>query len=504
MKKLIYLCVTASLLLVNCTDLEEEPQGFLSPVGFVKTTEDLQAVVNGSYSYLASESCWGRKYVLSLLLRSDMCTIGDLTTPSRRQEVDRFEMDATSGMVSAFWPTMYAIIGNANTAIAAAEFVEDEEAKVNAVSAQARFMRAFTYYHLVRTFGDIPYLDFPVTDPSQVEGITKTDQATVYQEIIKDLEFAKIWLPNQQSFRSLPSKGTAAAYLASVYLTLEQWQKAYNEAKFVIDNSGSFDYSLESDFANLFNASLQPGLKETVFSVDFRGGDQDDGGNLSRDFMAPITGIRGSVSAAAEGWSVAVPSLEVFDSFDDNDYRKAASFITEMIDINGDLVQWPDFGNYSRGVSRPSIRKYYGSPGTTSNNGRDSDINYATMRYAEVLLIAAEALNEVSGPSGEAYGYVNQVRARARNTPDGVNVSPADISGLSKDQFRDAVLEERRIELAFEYKRWYDQKRRGLWDGYSAGGIEPQAGFTLPRDLLFPFPQLELDNSPGIIQNPGY
>lgn len=508
MKRLFYLCMSSLLLIAGCTDLEENPEGFLSPTGFVKTTEDLQAIVNGSYSYLASEEFTGRKMCLSLLLRGDMCTIGDPTTPSRRQEVDQFAMTSTNGMVSAFWPRGYAIIGNANTAIAAAEFVEADEAAVNAIVGQARFIRAYTYYHLVRIFGDVPYIDFAVTDPAQIEGITRTPTAQVYEGIKEDLEYAKQWLPNTQPFRSLPSKGSAAAYLASVHLTLGEWQQAYDEAKFVIDNSGSFDYSLEADFQNLFvGGPVQEGLKETVFSVDFKGGDQNDAnpGNLSRDYMASVTGPRGSISGAAEGWSVAVPTIEVFESFDDNDYRKKVSFITEMIDGDGALVQWPDFGNYSRNVPRPHIAKYYRFPGESSNNGRDSDYNYAVMRYAEVLLIAAEALNEISGPTGEAYGYVNQVRARARNTPDGVSAFPEDIaSGLSKDQFRDAVIEERRIELAFEFKRWYDQKRRGLFGSFQPGGLDPQPNFTVSRDVLFPLPILELNNSPGITQNPGY
>ena len=510
MKKNVLFSFLVAILFIGCSDLEENPEGQLSPDGFVQNVDDLQAVVNGSYSYLASEEFWGRKYVLAIMLRSDMVDIGDPATQPPRIQVNNFEMATDNSMVGTFWPRIYAVIGNANTAIAAAETLEGEDQnEVNGVVAQARFLRAFGYYHLVRTFGAVPYLDFAVTEPSQVDGILRTPEEDVYKGIIADLEFAKEWLPDNPAVRSLPGKGTAAAYLASVYLTTEQWQKSYDEAKFVIDNAGTFNYALEPDFQNLFDGdnSVQPNLKETVFSVDFKGGDQNnaDPGNLSRDYMAPITGIRGYESAAREGWSVAVPSLAVYDSFDDNDYRKEVSFITEMTDINGNFVTFESFGNYNKGVSRPSIAKYFLKPGATfSNNARDSDINYAAMRYAEVLLIAAEALNEVSGPSAEAYGYINAVRARARNTPDGVANFPEDLDGLSTEQFRDAVLEERRIELAFEYKRWFDQKRRNLWDGFKPGGLEPRPSFVLPKNALFPLPQNELSISTSLTQNPGY
>ncbi|MGY3791667.1 RagB/SusD family nutrient uptake outer membrane protein [Aquimarina sp. 433] len=501
MKRIIFILIMAATW-SGCTDLEEEPIGILAPETFFTTTDNLQAAVDGAYGHIASEQFWGRKFTLSLLLRGDMVTIGDPTTSSRRIEVDEFRMNGDNGMVTSFWPRSYAIIGSTNYAIEGAASVEGTEEEVNAIVAQARFVRAFTYYHLVRIFGEVPYIDFAVREAEALSSIEKTSVEEIYEGIIEDLEFAKTWLPDQQPFRSMPSKGTAASYLASVYLTIGNWQGAYDEATFVINNSGRFGYALEADFQDLFDATKADGLVEHIFSIDFKGLDVISGAP-GIDFLPPVTGMRGP---DIEGWSVAVPTVAVFDSFDDNDYRKAVSFDTEAV-FDGVTVPWQDFGTANRGVSRPHIAKYYRFPGTAGNNNRDSDHNYGAMRYAEVLLIAAEASNELSGPTGEAVDYINQIRARARNAAGTMNNFPEDLtSGLSKDQLRDAILEERRIELAFEFKRWYDIKRLNLgMEVFGPTSMEPQTNFDSTRDYLFPLPDDELGRNPNLLpQNPGY
>ncbi|MEM9260909.1 MAG: RagB/SusD family nutrient uptake outer membrane protein, partial [Bacteroidota bacterium] len=137
-----------------------------------------------------------------------------------------------------------------------------------------------------------------------------------------------------------------------------------------------------------------------------------------------------------------------------------------------------------------------------------SDNNYVAMRYAEILLIAAEAGNMVGRPADEVYGYLNQVRARARNWPNGTSDFPADVSGsMSQQEITDLILEDRRLELAFEFKRWYDIKRYDLGDEVfkGANSLEPHDNFTASRDYLLPLPQDELDRNPNLApQNAGY
>lgn len=510
MKNLKYLFLSLLLPLVACSDLQEEPVGLLSPDGFFKSTQDLQTTINGAYGNMATEAFWGRRLSLSLMVKSDMVGIGDMKTTPRRIDHDRFTVAADNGMITSFWPKSYQIIAGANEAIAGAQNLSSPEAMVNPILAQAYFVRAYTYFHLVQLFGDIPYLDKPVSDVETMGKISKTKQADVYTNIIADLEFAKQWLPDKQPTRALPSKAAAAGYLASVYLTIENFPKAYQEAKFVIDNEGKFDLELVADFQDLFVATKQQAQKESLFSIDFNGFSDGDTG---RDYQGALTGIRANErtdgrSDIGEGWSVAVPSIAVYNAWDKRDYRKRVSLDTIGV-FKGVIRPFSYFPTASSlNIASAYIAKYSRFPGVVSlGNARGSETNYAQMRYAEVLLIAAEALNETTPGTTEANGYVNRVRARARNRA-GVMVNfPMDVTpGLSKDAFRTMVLEERKWELAFEFKRWYDIKRRKLGtEVFAPTGLEPQANFDPNRDYLLPLPSDELGRNPNLEpNNPGY
>lgn len=502
-----FLLTALTGLLFSCVDLEEKPVGILAPESMFKTPKDVETAVFGAYGWMATERLYGRQFVTALMLRGDMVDIGDRGTPAERQQVNDFNMDDNNNMVNQFWPVWYQVISAANAAVAGGESLKLPEAEINPLLAEARFVRAFAYQHLVQVFGDIPYIDFFITDPNLVKDITKTPQAEVYANIVADLEFAKQWLPDKQpnSVRSRPSKGTAAAYLASVYLAQQDYPKAYAEAKYVIDNKDKFGYDLVADFQDLFRAPQSPSMKEHIFAIDFLGLQRGPGG-ANDDLIAPMTGVRGG-DAPRSGWSVAVPSLAVYNTWDSRDYRKEVSFEDSLL-IRGVKQPYTAFPN----TQRPHIAKYTRFAGNSNTEGRYSDHNYATMRYAEVLLIAAEASAEVNGPNAEAAGYLNQVRARARNwagkqTSFPANVNLVDVLTMSKQDFVDLILEERRLELAFEYKRWYDIKRRKLGDKVfkGANSLEPHANFSAARDYLMPLPRKELQMNPSLgPQNPGY
>ncbi len=503
MKNFKYLGIfLAFATVVGCSDLEEVPVGRLSPDGLVKSPADVQTLVNGAIGNMATERYWGRKLSLPIMLRSDMVSIGDQGTPGRRREVNNFSMGADNGMVTTLWPRAYQVIAGTNEAIAAAATLEVPAEQIDPITGQAYFFRAYTYYHLVRLFGDIPYLDAPVVNVEEASQISKTPANEMYANIINDLEEAKASLPNTQPTTALPSKATAAGFLASVYLTLGDYQKAYDEAKFVIDNEGDFGLMLEPDFQNLFNADVNS--SEPLLTLDFNGFSDGDTG---RDYMPALTGIRANERGnIGGGWSVAVPTVNVYNTWDGRDYRKAVSLDTTGIfdGVEEFFDKFPEFD--SRNIQSAYIAKYTRLIGATgTGNGRASSLNYALMRYAEVLLIAAEALNEISPGSAEAAAYVNRVRARARNGND--TGFPEDVTaGLSQDEFRDMVLEERKWELAFEFKRWYDIKRRQLGpEVFGSDGLEPQPSFDPARDYLFPLPFDELDRNPNLApNNPGY
>lgn len=505
MKNIINKSLVLTLIIgvLSCTDLQEEPIGLLAPEAFFKSVNDVETAVLGSYAYIASEQFYGRKLVLSLQLRSDMCDIGDRNTPGRRQQVNDFNMDSNNGMITAFWPRAYQIIGAANAGIAGAELVGEPADKLNELKAEATFIRAFVYYHLVRVFGDIPYIDFFISNPEEIKEISKTPETTVYDNIIADLEFAKSNLPDSYGgLRSRPTRGTAAAYLASVYLTIGNDQKAYDEAKWVMDNKEKFGYDLMPDFADLYDGYNSDGLAEHIFMVDFLGL-VTGSGNVNTDWMGPITGIRSvSLANTNAGWSVSVPAFSVFDTWDERDYRRKVSFVDSAF-IDDVLVGYDQFAP-NHGSPRPHQGKYWRIAGNHRGDGGQSDNNYSAMRYAEVLLIAAEAADNLGGKDAEVMSYINELRARARNWAGAPVTFPEDVTG---GDLTATIREERRLELAFEYKRWYDIKRWGIGDEVfkGANSLEPHDNFDSNRDYYFPLPQDELDRNENLKpQNSGY
>jgi tetratricopeptide (TPR) repeat protein len=487
--------------ITGCSDLVEQPVGLLAPDGFFQSTDDIQTAVDGSFTHAINEKFWGRKLSIALMLRSDMVNLQ--STQTRRVEMNDFTTLASNGMISEFWPKTYQGIAGANQAIAGAADVDVDDATKNPVTAQAYFIRAFYYFHLVRQFGGVPYIDAPITDADAAASLSRTPAADVYANIISDLEFAKTWLPDTQPTRAMPAKSAASAYLALVHLTMGNYQKAYDEAKDVINNAGTYDLALEADFQTLFDADQIDGSKEPIFALDYN---NVEAPNNAYDQIAPMTGIRGDALNGG-GWSVAVPTLAVYDTWDAGDYRRIVS-LQEEATIGGNVVDYTQFdvSGHEHAANNPYIAKYLRFPGAFARgNARATSHNYSMMRYAEVLLIAAEAAVEI-GNNADAVTYMNEVRARARAggswKSTGPSASPADITGTVTVA---DVLEERRLEFAFECKRWYDIARRQIGaDVFNAAGLEGEKPFFTTDDYLMPLPADEIERNPNLTQNPGY
>nr|MCU0404950.1 RagB/SusD family nutrient uptake outer membrane protein [Chitinophagaceae bacterium] len=179
-----FIIITAAATFSGCAKLTEEPVGILSPTGFFKTPKDVQTAVFGGYGMLASELLYGRQFYFMLMYRGDMVDIGDRGTVIDRIQLNDFNMDANNAMVRLSWSAWYRLISAVNTAEAGAKDVTAPESILNPLIAEARFLRAFAYYHLVQCFGDIPYIDKPITDPQNSNTITKTKAADVWVAII--------------------------------------------------------------------------------------------------------------------------------------------------------------------------------------------------------------------------------------------------------------------------------------------------------------------------------
>jgi len=500
---------------VACSDLEENPLSDLNPDERVVDLETVETTIAGAYGHLSARAFLSRGLGLTLMLRSDMVDIGNPSTAPERVEHDQFTVSATNPLIlnqsnpeRSFWPRLYQMVRGANETLREVATLEDEDPGVKEeIAARARFIRGFAYYHLVRLFGDVPYLD-ENTLTAEATTALRAPVDEIYANIIADFEYAKEWLLDSRSNRAIPGKAAAGAYLASVYLTRGQYQQAYNEATDVISKAGTYNLALEPDYRNIFHAANTDFSLEPIFVIDFVGTNIND---ESRDYLAAFTGFYGQATYyASGGWSVMVPSLAVFNSWQDGDYRKEVCFDDEAFDNSGNLLSYTEFSSLDgRNTNRPHISKYTAMAGDlpqANTSGRDSHSNYQLMRFAEVLLIAAEAAAEL-GNSAEADQYINMLRERARNG-DGSSAPstiPADISGATVAD----VLEERRLELAFEHKRWYDIVRRDLGDEvFGPNGYETDfqgtQNFDRNRDYLLPIPPIEITNNPNLTQNPGY
>ena len=493
MKTNIKIFLSALLLLTGaCTELDEEPIGLLAPESFFKTAQDAEAAVLSGYGLMAREQYYGRMLPMTLQLLSDMATIGDQGTAASRRQLDGFIFDAGNNNIEFVWNSAYEIIGSANAAMEGIKLVEMDEAKRNALDAEARTIRALAYYHLVQLFGEVPLIDYFIDTPEEVEAVkvmAKSSVVDIYNLIIKDLEETYNALPNSYpgEIRSRATKGAALTLLASTHLTLGNWEKAAEYSQLVINNRGDYGYRLMDDYNDLWDATAGD-VDEHIWTVDFLG-QVTAPDKINADYTAAMTGVRGSLM---EGWSVVVASPGVYDSFEDEDLRKSVTFITEWEHADG-MRQWTEFQD-------PYIHtgKWCRFPGNSQSTGAISDHNYTVFRYAEVLLIAAEAINEAVGPTTEAYDYINEVRRRAGFTEN--------LENLDQEAFRVAVRAERRLELAFEWKRWYDLKR---WDMVqeaftAADSFEPRTNVQAFHALL-PIPQAELSRNENLLpQNTGY
>jgi hypothetical protein len=512
----LYIFSLIAVFAFSCSDLDEDPVGILSPEGYFESEEDVQSCINGCYGSMASSNYYGSGLTTPLQIMSDMVDLG--FNYSEYADFNDFTQTSTNTFPLAIWSCSYGIIAIANTAIDAVDGIDEDQDVKDYLEGEARFVRAFVYYHLVRLFGEIPYLD---NLDYVVDDVKQSSVDDVYAGIISDLEFAFEHLDEDypdDDIRTRPSKGAAATVLASVYLTRENWEGAYEQAKWVIDNAGALGYALESDYQDLFRAETQDYSQEYIFHIDFTANQTGDNDVNSFTYendskIGPFNAVDGAIKPY-RGWSMLVPSLEVYNTWDENDYRRRVA-LTDSIKMDSETGPVSPYTDW--GIARPHVAKWERFCGEMKSNtaGWRSDLNYICYRYAEVLLIAAEAGNEL-GYTVEAVGYVNQLRARARAGGDvdwsGADYgsyepsdSPADVStGISQDDFRDLVLEERRIELSFEFKRWYDIVRRDLGDEvFGENGLEPEPNFDSEHYLL-PIPQTELDIAPNLVQNPGY
>lgn len=441
--------------LVSCTDsfTDLAPISERNTGAFYNTGADMVVATNAIYNDLKSTGCYNQSYWIMQELRSDN-TFWDGTGLAEEITVfDKFMEIPTSEITEDAWNASYQGISRANIVLSRIDEVDMDASLRDRLKGEALFLRSLYYYHLAVAFGNIPLILTETSSVAEGNEHVQVDAGTVYAQLATDLVDAESKLPQSYSGADVgrATKGAAATLLGKVYLTMGDNANAEAALKRV---SG---YSLVSDYANLWGVENEHN-SESIFEVEFEGGFGNQGNSFTNQF-------HGVLSLAVTSGQRNIPEFDLLAAYEEGDLRYAAS-IEGVTETN---PGWP----IKYGVTNPF-------------NEDDAANNWVVFRYADVLLMLAEAVGEGS----EGYGYINQVRARAGLAP---------IDGNTPGTYSEKLLQERRVELAFENHRWADLLRFGV-----AESVMAALGIPINGRLLNAIPQREMDLNPNFQQNPGY
>lgn len=468
------------LLTLSLTACKEQflnlaPVSSVSTASFYKTQSDILTGLNGAYGALQFNGQYGQYYVLAEVPSDDTYPVLSGTVTDQ-DEFDKFYIRTTNPYTLAAWSDGYRGIHRCNAVIERIAGITMDETLRKRVVGEAKFLRALMYFNLVRSFGDVPLVLTEITDPLQGYAYGRAPVADVYTQIIKDLTDAETVLSVSYTGTNIgrATSGAAKSLLGKVYLTQKRYADATAKLKEVIDQG---TYTLLPNYADLFKAANKNN-KESIFEVQYKKGNIGEGSPFANAY-APINSGNSVILFGGNGNNI--PTTDLEKSYEAGDPRKAVSMASSYTNASGVKVDVY------------YVRKYLDPPVVSG----DADDNWYVLRYADVLLMYAEALNE-TGKAAEALPYLNQVRKR---------VGLADKPALVQADMRLAIEQERRVELAFEGQRWFDLVRTGralavLQAKATAFGIKTA---LTANNLLFPIPQSQIDINPDKIkQNPGY
>lgn len=490
-KKRFILLLLIPLLYQSCSEefLENPPLTTITDVTFPSTERDALLVTNAAYSNLRNWWYMGG-YPLAGIMSDDQ-TKGseDGSNPDLAQFED-FTYGPSHAYLLAWYQTLFQSVRHANIVIEKVPGIEMDETLKSRYIAEARFLRAHSYFTLVRLFGDVPKVT--TTNPERTLPRSSADE--IYQDlIITDLMEAADILPEKSDYAAedlgRATRGAAKALLSRVYLFRGDFD---NSLKYALEVINSGQYQLDPSFANVFSSNGEFGLG-SIFELGAISAGRGQGGNQ----YGNTQGVRGEPNW---GWGFGRPSWDYIQHFEAGDPRLDASVIflgevlsgvkilgntltTDTTRVNGKIVEIECYN-----------QKVYieGATNTQANFGHNRRI----IRYADILLMAAECQNEL-GNTSDALEYLNLVRARARG--EKLDILPDRVTS-NQEELRQFIWQERRSELAFETLRYFDLKRQGRMHD-----VLGPLGFITDRHELLPIPQQEIDLSEGMMrQNPNW
>lgn len=487
MKKIsIFYLLVGIALLFSCKKLlEEHPKNVVVANKFYKTENDAISAANAISGSL--RSVYQFRYPIHTTGFEDYSSAQGAYSP-----MGQYQITAQIIFITDFlWTGFYNTIDAANQVLKYVPPISMNEKLKTQLLGEAYFLRALSYYQLVKNFGGLPLRTEPTQNLSQIGGKRETVEK-VYSQIIADLKLAELALPATSSEIGRPTLGAAKTMLADVYLVREQWADARDKANEVIESS---TYSLvnvkqSSDFDELFGPDISTSTEE-IFSIKFQR--SVAGGTLIPQFYHLPTS---RWAANGYGTFFGFPTYPLLRDWPSSDLRKEYNLYTSGPNKQGVIV--------ANGPSQPIRFGKFKDAGAPT--ARAHGVDFPVYRYAETLLIYAEAASQANqGPTLLALERLNMVHRRAYGLAP---LDPAVIDYTLVNQtaasFQELVLKERAYEFIVEGKRWYDLLRTRT----AKQVIKAAKGIDIPNSvLLMPIPKQEIDNNPDIDitdQNPGY
>ncbi|MBB6107401.1 Starch-binding associating with outer membrane [Mucilaginibacter lappiensis] len=488
MKKIYILCVLAGLGLSSCNKLlDEKPTSVLTNTNFYQSAADAQAAVVGALSQLQPQAYYQRTVYIMGELSGD-CLIPLLTQNQERIDMYKLTYTPSNIEINNWWVNSYKLISRANDILANVPKITMDVPTKNNLLGNASFLRGMAYFDLAKSFGDVPLITHPIIDKSDPDfSPPRTAASKVYAQAIADLLFAEANCLSEDKISSankgMVSSGAASAMLARVYLQRASTtfadpndnQNALAECNKVI-SSGL--YKLMPNYTDVFNWDIKyfPQQTEHIFDVQFGSNNTTTTQNITIRMFTPLAG-------GGSGSFVANPY--VFNSlYFGADVRKAWNVTNKVTDSKGVTT-----------TVAPWISKYKDPQWVQGSN--NSRMNWIILRYADVLMMQSEAMNNLNPGDPAKFNGLNTVRDRA-----GLSAAHLSLANTpTPSAFIDTLVKDRARELCVEGHRRWDLIRLGR-----IKQIEQTInGFTLPDNLLLlPIPQPERDVNPNLTQNPGY
>jgi len=491
--------------------LEEHPKSFLAPDNFYQTAEDINAGLNAVYR--APQDRYSRNWAGPCWFEwgTDICEITDKSTWAHHNEIARLPstFNASSEIPEDFWEYTYNHVKDANNLLAVLPEAPISESDKLLVEGQTKALRAFLFFDAVRVFNGVPLLLEANSDINFLKTVERATPEEVYEAIINDLKFAISALPakwESSSDYGRITKGGAAAMLAKVYLTMAGYPlyqtDKLNDAKtilqdFVENKAYGSQYELLPEYSQVFDDKTGPG-NEGVWIINFTRGTYDQGSRIHTEF-APLElyYAAGLGLTYGGGWSNGLPTDRFYNSYDkEHDKRFKFTYWSSTAEIPEEydaLVPHDENGNPQHiSFYRPHIKKFREK--TPNDNSQYTSLDHSIIRYADVLLMYAEVLNELN--DAKCYTYLNKVRERAGLEP---------LSNMTQEEFRNHMMLERAWEFCFEGDRKFDLVRWGVyatrtpeWNPQVVGNIKAD------KHEFWPVPQSQIDLDPNLTQNPGW